>query len=59
MRLTTLRGDTLSEQLVDLFNYSGELTVRMPKMSSSRPGSGTVLGRASCATRFNPKPSAP
>ncbi len=42
LRLTTMRGDVVSEQLVDLFPFSGELCIRLPKRSAARPGSGTV-----------------
>jgi tetratricopeptide (TPR) repeat protein len=37
-----LRGDTVCEQLVDVRQYVGQISIRLPSRSSSRPGSGTV-----------------
>ena len=45
LRLTTMRGDTVTEQLVDLFTFSGELCIRLPKRFTAQPGSGTVSVR--------------
>src|SRR5260221_74645 len=42
MRLNTMRGETICEQLVDLLPYSGELSIRMPKALGARPGSGVI-----------------
>ena len=41
LRVTSMRGDTISEQMVDLFPYSGELSIRLPKLSSGRPGTSS------------------
>ena len=45
LRLTTLFGDILCEQLVDVLMYGAELTIRLPKRSSERPVSGTISVR--------------
>ena len=45
LRLTTLFGDPLCEQIVDVLIYGNELSIRLPKRSSESPVSGTVSVR--------------
>jgi tetratricopeptide (TPR) repeat protein len=45
LRVVSLRGDIVCEQIVDVLPYTGELTVRLPKRSGSHPGAGTVSVR--------------
>src|SRR5882762_3713001 len=45
LRITTLYGDIICEQMVDVFNYGTELSIRLPKRDSERPGSGTISVR--------------
>jgi tetratricopeptide (TPR) repeat protein len=45
LRITTLYGDIICEQMVDVLNYGTELSIRLPKLSSNRPGSGTISVR--------------
>ena len=40
-----LRGDTLCEQILDMHQFTGQITIRIPSHSVSRPGSGTVSVR--------------
>ncbi len=45
LRVTTLRGDVLYEEMVDLHSYSTQLTIRLPSPKSDKPGAGTVSFR--------------
>jgi len=45
LRITTLYGDIICEQMVDVLNYGTELSIRLPKRSSERPGTGTISVR--------------
>jgi tetratricopeptide (TPR) repeat protein len=45
LRITTLYGDIICEQMVDVLNYGTELSIRLPKRSSERSGSGTISVR--------------
>ena len=45
LRLRTFHGDAICEQMVDLFTFSGELSIRLPKRARARPVSGTVSVR--------------
>ena len=45
LRITTLYGDIICEQMVDVLNYGTELSIRLPKRDSERPGSGTISVR--------------
>jgi tetratricopeptide (TPR) repeat protein len=40
-----LRGDTVCEQILDVHQFTGQISIRIPSLSSSRPGSGTVSVR--------------
>lgn len=42
LRLTTLRGDVLYDELVDVHSYTSQLTIRLPAIASAKPGTGTV-----------------
>jgi tetratricopeptide (TPR) repeat protein len=42
LRLLTLRGDTVCEQLLDVHQFVGQISIRLPSRRSARPGSGTV-----------------
>ena len=43
--LTTLGGDLICEQLVEIMAFTGELSIRLPKLSPARPISGTISVR--------------
>jgi Tfp pilus assembly protein PilF len=45
LRLLTLRGDTVAEQLLDVRQFVGQISIRIPSRRSARPGSGTVSVR--------------
>ena len=45
LRLLTLRGDTVCEQLLDMRQFIGQISIRVPSLKSARPGSGTVSVR--------------
>jgi tetratricopeptide (TPR) repeat protein len=40
-----LRGETVYEQILDVHQFTGQISIRIPSRSSSRPGSGTVSVR--------------
>jgi Tfp pilus assembly protein PilF len=42
LRVLTLRGDTVAEQLLDVRQFVGQISIRLPSRKSERPGSGTV-----------------
>jgi tetratricopeptide (TPR) repeat protein len=42
LRLTTMRGDPICEELVNILAFTGELSIRLPKLSQARPISGTI-----------------
>ena len=45
LRLLTLRGDTVAEQFLDVRQFVGQISIRLPKRPSARPGSATVSVR--------------
>ena len=45
LRVLTLRGDTVAEQLLDVRQFVGQISIRLPSRKSARPGSGTVSVR--------------
>jgi Tfp pilus assembly protein PilF len=45
LRLLTLRGDTVAEQFLDVRQFVGQISIRIPSRHSERPGSGTVSVR--------------
>ena len=45
LRVLTLRGDTVAEQILDVRQFVGQLSIRLPKRLSAQPGSGTVSVR--------------
>jgi Tfp pilus assembly protein PilF len=45
MRLLTLRGDTVAEQFLDVRQFVGQISIRIPSRPSARPGAGTVSVR--------------
>jgi tetratricopeptide (TPR) repeat protein len=45
LRLLTLRGDTVAEQLLDVRQFAGQISIRIPSRPSAKPGSGTVSVR--------------
>ena len=42
LRVTTMFGDTLCQQMVDVLTYGNELTIRLPTRSTERPVTGTI-----------------
>jgi predicted Zn-dependent protease len=42
LRLSSIRGVVIAEQMVDLVGYTADLSIRMPNVAHERPGSGTV-----------------
>jgi tetratricopeptide (TPR) repeat protein len=42
LRVTTMLGDTVCEQLLDVHQFAGQISIRLPSRHSSQPGSGTV-----------------
>jgi tetratricopeptide (TPR) repeat protein len=40
-----LRGDMVCEQLLDVHQFAGQISIRLPSRPSARPGSGTVSVR--------------
>jgi len=42
LRLTTLNGETICEQIVEILPFTGELSIRLPKRPAARPVSGTI-----------------
>jgi tetratricopeptide (TPR) repeat protein len=40
-----LRGDTVCEQILDVHQFTGQISIQIPSRSSSRPGTGTVSVR--------------
>jgi tetratricopeptide (TPR) repeat protein len=42
LHVTTLRGDVLYEETVDIHSFTTQLTVRLPSPRSEKPGTGTV-----------------
>ncbi len=45
LRVTTLRGDVLYEELVEVHSFTTQLTIRLPSPKSDKPGAGTVSFR--------------
>ena len=45
LRILTLRGDTVAEQFLDVRQFVGQISIRIPSRHSARPGSGTVSVR--------------
>jgi Tfp pilus assembly protein PilF len=45
LRLTTLRGDTICQQWVEVFSFTGELSIRLPKRAPAHQGAPTVSVR--------------
>ena len=45
LRLTTLNGEPICEQIVEIRPFTGELSIRLPKHPVARPVSGTISVR--------------
>src|ERR1700730_5056884 len=45
MRLLTLRGDTAAEQLLDVRQFVGQISIRLPRRASALSGAATVSVR--------------
>src|SRR5258708_22743182 len=42
LRLTTLNGEPICEQVVEISPLTGEVSIRLPQPALARPGSGTI-----------------
>jgi tetratricopeptide (TPR) repeat protein len=42
LRLTTLLGETINEQLLEVHQFDGQISIKLPSRRSERPGTGTV-----------------
>ena len=45
LRLTTLGGDLICQEIVNILPFTGELSIRLPKLPTARPISGTISVR--------------
>jgi tetratricopeptide (TPR) repeat protein len=55
LRITTLYGDIICEQSVEIFSFGGEISIRLPKRPSSENSAGGTVSVRDLQRRIPPK----